>query len=317
MAWSFFRKSFFEFTLTSIGILLIGSLPYLFFNIRSQMDVLLMIERNELDNTLFLHDTIVLNFQEYVGHIWSTAQLLLDGGSAVYYHQGRYFPLFPELFDLFIKSMFYLVSGLALGLVAAVGFAVVIMVQSSKRRSFPKMVVFVLESLPDIFIILVLQWLIVWVYKKTNILLFDITSTFDGDPVLLPILVLSILPGIYITKYLLVTFELEEKQPYVTLARSKGLSRWRILIIHMFRNAWLTLFNHFKNIFTFALANLLMLEIIFDIDGFMTFLYEHSVLNPEILTFSLFLVFIPFFFVFIVIQWGLESRFLKGGGSHD
>ncbi|MGR9050545.1 ABC transporter permease subunit [Halobacillus faecis] len=317
MTLTFFRKSIYQFSLTSMGILLIGSLPYLFFNMKAQMSVLLMIERKELNNTLFLHDTIVLNVQEYGRHIWNTIRLIFTGGALEYYHRGKYFPLFPELMELFTKSMMYLLLGLALGLVVAVLTTMLIMSLSNRWRAFPKMVLFVLESLPDIFIILVLQLLIVWIYKNTNILLFSITSTMDSDPWLLPVLVLSILPGIYVTKYLLLAFEFEEEQPYVKLALSKGLSKWRILFIHMFRNSVLTLFNHFKSIFTFALANLLMLEIIFDIDGFMTFIYEHSVLNPEILTIGLFLVFVPFFILFTIIQWGLESKFLKGGVTVD
>ncbi|MEC3884959.1 ABC transporter permease subunit [Halobacillus sp. HZG1] len=317
MTLTFFRKSLIQFILTSISIVLIGSLPYLFFNMKSQVDVLMMIEKKELNNTLFLQDTIVFNVQEYGLHMWNTVKRMTTGGMGEYYESGRYYSLFPELLELFTKSMMYLILGLILGLAVAVVMTILIMSLSSKVRKFPKMILFVLESLPDIFIILILQLLIIWIYKKTDLLLFNITSTLDGEPVLLPILVLSLLPGIYVTKYLLLAFEYEEKQPYVKLALSKGLSKWTILFVHMFRNSVLTLFNHFKSIFTFALANLLMLEIIFDIEGFMTFIYKNSVLNPEILTISLFLVFVPFFIVFTIIQWVLESKFLQWGGTLD
>ncbi|TGB03692.1 ABC transporter permease subunit [Halobacillus salinus] len=306
-----------QFILTSISIVLIGSLPYLLFNMKSQLDVLMMIERNELNNTLFLHDTIVFNIQEYGMHMWNTLKLMTSGGVVEYYQNGKYYSLFPELFELFTKSMVYLVLGLVIGLVVAVVSTIVIMSISGKVRALPKMILFVLESLPDIFIILIVQLLIIWIYQKTGLLVFNITSTFEGEPVLLPVLVLSLLPGIYVTKYLLLAFEYEEEQPYVKLALSKGLSKWRILFIHMFRNSVLTLFNHFKSIFTFALANLLMLEIIFDIDGFMTFLYKNSVLNPEVLTISLFLVFIPFFIGFTILKWGLERKFWRGEGMLD
>lgn len=317
MTLTFFRKSLIQFILTSISIVLIGSLPYLFFNMKSQVDVLMMIEKKELNNTLFLQDTIVFNVQEYGLHMWNTVKRMTTGGMVEYYESGRYYSLFPELLELFTKSMMYLILGLILGLAVAVVMTILIMSLSSKVRKFPKMILFVLESLPDIFIILILQLLIIWIYKKTDLLIFNITSTLDGEPVLLPILVLSLLPGIYVTKYLLLAFEYEEEQPYVKLALSKGLSKWTILFVHMFRNSVLTLFNHFKSIFTFALANLLMLEIIFDIEGFMTFIYKNSVLNPEILTISLFLVFVPFFIVFTIIQWVLESKFLQGGGTLD
>ncbi|MGA9290829.1 MAG: ABC transporter permease subunit, partial [Anaerobacillus sp.] len=100
----------------------------------------------------------------------------------------------------------------------------------------------------------------------------------------------------------------------VALARGKGLSRWRILLVHIFRNSILTLFNHMKGIILFALSNLLMLEIIFDVHGFMTFIYENGVLNPEIVTVALYMVFIPSFILYTASQWAL-SRFILQGDS--
>ncbi|MCA0982917.1 ABC transporter permease subunit [Halobacillus yeomjeoni] len=306
------RETFLHFLLTSISILLIGSLPYLLFNMKAQVEVLKMIHMKTLDNTLFLYDTIVFNFQEYTLHIYQTIKLLFTGGDAEYYYRGVYRPIFPELWELFLKSMTYMILGLFFGLLLALVMTFLVMYFSRKYRALPKIILFFLESLPDIFIILIIQISIIWTYKKTGLLVFDITSTADGDPVVVPIFILSLLPAIYMNKLLLLAFEEEESRQYVEFAFSKGFSKSYILIIHILRNSILTFFNHFRSIFTFLLANLLMLEIIFNINGFMTFVYKHSVLNPEILTISLFMVFIPFFLIFTIVQWTIHRSFPSG-----
>ncbi|MCA0987069.1 ABC transporter permease subunit [Guptibacillus algicola] len=315
MARSFFTKTALQFLLTSIGIFLIGSLPYLLFNMKSQLEVLKMIERNELNNTLFLSDNIVTNVDAYFANIIDTIGIIFSGNATQYYASGGQWPLFPKFWEAYIQSMQYLVVSLFVALVFAILLTILTMLLPSNKRGIPKAFLFIMESLPDIFIILITQIAIIWIYKKTEILLFNITSGFGEQAILLPVLVLSLLPALYIYKYLLLSFEDEEKLLYVELARGKGLNRSRILLIHIFRNSIFTLFNHFKGIFLFALANLLMLEVIFDISGFMTFIFEHGVLNNEIVTMGLFMIFLPSFLFFTIMQWLLNKSFNVMGDS--
>lgn len=315
MVRSFFTRTAIQFILTSIGIFLIGSLPYLLFNMESQLEVLKMIERKELNNTLFLSDNIVMNVGAYVTNIIDTFKVIFSGNADQYYARGGVWPLFPEFWEAYLQSMQYLIASLFIALVAAILLTILTMLLPTHRRRLPKAFLFVMESLPDIFIILITQIAIIWIYKKTEILLFNITSGFGEQAILLPILVLSFLPALYIYKYLLLSFEDEEKLLYVELARGKGLNRSRILLIHIFRNSIFTLFNHFKGIFLFALANLLMLEVIFEIKGFMTFIFQNGVLNNEIVTMGLFMVFLPSFLFFTVTQWFLEKSFNVMGDS--
>lgn len=315
MTKSFLTKSLLQFVLTTVGILLVGSLPYLFFSMDSQLEVLKMIERKELTNTLFLSDNIVMNYGAYFSHIQDTITLLFSGEAIQYYARGGEWPLFPEFLDAYLQSMQFLVISLFIALFAAILLTIVTMLLPRHKRRLPKVILFILESLPDIFIILIAQIAVIWVYQKTEILLFNIVGGFGEKAILLPVLVLSLLPALYIYNYLLLSFEDEEQLLYVELARGKGLNRSRILVIHIFRNSILTLFNHFKGIFLFALANLLMLEIIFDIRGFMTFIFENGVLNPEIVTMALFMVFLPSFFFFTITQWILERSFNVTGDA--
>ena len=312
---SFVWRSVSQFLLTSLGILLIGSLPYLFFNMKSQLEILEMIDQKTLSNTLFLYDTIVFNVDAYVNQLVHTIKVLFNGNMLDYYTRGRNVPLFPDLWHAYILSMSYLVGSLIISVCAAIVLTITTMVFPKRLRGYLKGLFFLIESLPDIFVILLVQLGVIWIYKQTDLLLFNVTSGFDEKAIVLPILILSLLPSVYIYKYLLLSFEEEEEKSYVVLAKGKGIDGYTILLVHMFRNAMVSLFNHFKGIFLFTLANLLMLELIFDINGLMMFIYKHGAVNTEMVTLSLYMIFLPSFILFTSIEWLIKQWTAKREGA--
>jgi ABC-type dipeptide/oligopeptide/nickel transport system permease component len=193
--------------------------------------------------------------------------------------------------------MKYLITALVFGVFSTILITYLIMMIPFKNRKPVKLAMFTFESFPDIFVILICQLAIIWIYQYTGVAVFNIADTYGDRAFVMPVLVLSFLPTIYMVKYLLIRMEEEETALYVELAKGKGLSKSTILLKHVFRNAIFTLIHQFKSIFWFSLSNLLMLEIIFAIDGFMTFIVDHIVRNPEIMTISLLLVFLPYAFI--------------------
>ncbi|PFG13236.1 peptide/nickel transport system permease protein [Bacillus sp. es.036] len=312
---SFVWRSVSQFLLTSLGILLIGSLPYLFFNMKSQLEILKMIDQKTLSNTLFLYDTIVFNVEAYVNQLVHTIKVLFNGNMLDYYTRGRNVPLFPDLWHAYKLSMSYLVGSLIISVCAAIVLTIVTMVFPKRMRGYLKGFFFLIESLPDIFVILLAQLGVIWIYKQTDLLLFNVTSGFNENAIVLPILILSLLPSVYIYKYLLLSYEEEEVKPYVVLAKGKGIDHFTILLVHMFRNAMVSLFHHFKGIFLLALANLLMLELIFDMNGLMMFIYKHGAVNTEIVTLSLYMIFLPSFILFTSIEWLIKRWTAKREGA--
>jgi len=96
------------------------------------------------------------------------------------------------------------------------------------------------------------------------------------------------------------------------MAKGKGLTRLQVLVVHIFRNAIITLMFHFKTIFWFSLSNLFVLEIIFNIYGIMTHIKTHASINPDVVTLSILLIFIPYYFLFQATSV-MISRKVKGG----
>jgi peptide/nickel transport system permease protein len=80
-----------------------------------------------------------------------------------------------------------------------------------------------LESLPDLFIIIVLQVSIVAIYQKTGVLIGNVSSAYDDRNYLVPIFVLSVLPTIQLYKITFLLMHDEKNKLYVNVARSMGL----------------------------------------------------------------------------------------------
>ncbi|KZE69047.1 hypothetical protein AWM68_01915 [Fictibacillus phosphorivorans] len=305
----------FQLVLTFIGILLIVSLPYLFFNIDRQLAVLLSIDKGLIKNTWFLYDSIEVNWLRYFDHINVLIHQFFTFSNPQYYDHGEYVPLFPELWNLYGRSLFMLITALFLGLGISIVCTFLIMKLGSLGRRLSQMGLFIFESLPDIFIILLLQYGVIFIFKKTGILLFNIADFYNNSAAVLPVLCLSVLPTVFLTKYLLLFFQNEEKELYVDLALGKGLSRNYVLLVHILRNALISLFNHFKTIFWLTLSNLFVLEILFNIKGVMKFITTFSPMTPDITVYVLLFFFIPYVLFFIVFEFSLKQLGLRGGSD--
>jgi ABC-type dipeptide/oligopeptide/nickel transport system permease component len=179
--------------------------------------------------------------------------------------------VFPEIFDKFFYSMTIFFLALLVGLLAAL---VLTFITTTLPRFLQRIIygfLTLLESFPDLFIVVVLQVFIVYLYKKTGILI-SFYNDLENPIYFLPVLVLSIVPTIQLFKLTLLLMKEEQHRPYVTVARAMGLSKLSILIKHVFRNILKSLFQYAKTIFVFMLSNLFIVEYVYNLNGIMTIL---------------------------------------------
>lgn len=152
-----------------------------------------------------------------------------------------------------------------------------------------------LQSIPDVMFIFAFQLIFIWIYKKTGVMILDPIAGFDKVYVL-PILVVSILPGILLSQMTLLAIEDERQKTYVEFAKAKGLTLKWILFKHIFRNVLVTVFSNIQYIFWFLISNLLVLEYLFNMSGYFKLLYflidSH---NPEAFFVCIVFLFIPFY----------------------
>ncbi|MFD1738768.1 ABC transporter permease subunit [Bacillus salitolerans] len=309
-------KSFLQFVLALIGIFCLGAFPYLFFDLEMREKIYkiqVLLDSGKLRNTLFLYQSITFNVQDYFHSIKLTIHEFIHYSEMTYIDiRNSERPLFPFFNELYVNSLKYLSLSILVSFVSSIIFTYSIMLLPVKIKKRIKMCFFILESLPDLFVILSLQSLVIWMYKKTGILLFQTVSTFGDEAFMIPLLVLSFLPTVYMTRYLLLSFEDEYESLYVELARGKGLTKLELLVKHIFRNAFASFIFHFKTIFWFTISNLLMIEIILNINGFFRFIYVNSARNPELLTLCMLFMFVPFFLIMTLLESMVGRISLKG-----
>ncbi|MCF6139624.1 ABC transporter permease subunit [Pseudalkalibacillus berkeleyi] len=257
-----------------------------------------------LPNLLPSDGSFTLNWSGYIASIKEVFQGLLNIQEITYSTGGATRALLPQLSGIVSYSLIILIGALLLALVTAGFFTFVTMLIQEKWRGKVKVFTFILESIPDLLIILICQLAIVWLYKQTGLLFFEVAS-LPGEPIyLLPMVCLSILPMIQYYKVMVSITEIELEKQYVDLAKSKGVYPTMILIYHVLRNALGSLLNYSKTVIWFMLSNLLILEYIFNINGIMSFLLEY--LEPTVFALSLLAIFIPIFLFFALGQWLLE-----------
>ncbi|WLD92590.1 ABC transporter permease subunit [Alkalihalobacillus sp. AL-G] len=209
------------------------------------------------------------------------------------------YSLFPDLFEKYFYSMTIFMGALLVGLCFAIFFTFCTSILHHRLKRMIYGLISLFESLPDIFIVIVLQLTIVYIYQKTGLLIANVTTLYDDKIYLLPILTLSVLPTIQLFKITFLLMNEEQDKPYITVAKSMGLSDHYILIRHVFKNVLFNLFLYFKTIFVFMLSNLFIMEYVFNIHGIMMTMLSF---NSFMFFISVMLIAIPFTFLFELAQ---------------
>jgi peptide/nickel transport system permease protein len=215
-----------------------------------------------------------------------------------------------KLFPILLLAFWSSVRILFLSIVFALTVSIILLIfYFSFNKIFKKGIKsfsFFVGSLPDIFIIVLAQLMVVWFFKKTGILLIDLASVGENQVILLPAITLSVLPAIFFFTNMVQFLREEEGKPYVELASSKGLTHFTILFIHMMRNVLISLTYHGKQITWMMISNLLILEYLFNVFGVTSFLFTYN--KPSIFAMASILLFLPLYIVMKVLQLVISRK---------
>jgi peptide/nickel transport system permease protein len=217
--------------------------------------------------------------------------------------------VFPIIFFAFFSSARIVFIALAIAILNSLLLLVFYFFAGKKFKGFIKTCSVVLSSLPDIFIIAVLQLFVILFFKSTGVLLIDVASTGENQVILFPAVTLSILPTFFFLGLLVSFLKEEEHLSYVELAKSKGLNKYRILFIHMIRNILISVTYHGKQVVWMMLSNLLILEYLFNVFGVTSFLFSYN--SPSIFAITAILLFIPIYILLKSLQVFIKKRIGK------
>ncbi|WP_335872706.1 ABC transporter permease subunit [Bacillus sp. 2205SS5-2] len=246
------------------------------------------------DNELVIHLAKYLHTLKQIFH-----DVLHPGSIFISIEEGeKIYPLFPMFFKLFGYSFLLLTAAFIIAVVVSAITSYLFMFLPRWAYRICMRILDLFDSLPDVMIVVLLQLFIIWFFKRTDILLFDIYKLGEDKIYVLPIFCLSILPIVFLTKHFLFQIREEKDRPYVEYSFSKGFSKAYTLWVHLFRNVWIQFYYHIKPIFLLMLSNLLIIEILFNINGFMVVMLTTATIEPSAFFIGMLMVFVPFFILF-------------------
>ena len=242
---------------------------------------------------------------EFTYTIKDTISQLLNPNQMMYFSKNTNAerPLFPVIWEKYIYTMELLTTGFFIALVAAVGLVFLYTILSEKMQRVGKAILKMMESFPDLMVVLILQLSVMQLFRLTG---FEITNLYafgDERVYVIPLVSLTVIPAIMIYKMMILSLDEEFEQRYVEYARAKGIGMRTILFKHMFRNIFLNILNHSKTILLFMFSTLFVVEGLSNINGFMTFIINDAVIEPGILILWVLMLFIPFYVIFTIFEY--------------
>jgi peptide/nickel transport system permease protein len=298
-----------NFLLPIIGVFFIGALPYLFFsNVQGIEAVARLLQSGALKNALFLNQDLGFHFDAYIHKIGVLMVKIMTFSNVEYYESQQLKYMFPTILPYFYFSLKLVVSAFFLAIGSAVVFALLIKSLPGRIQKAVRFFFFSLESLPDIFLITMIQYMIILIYRNTGELLMPIVHSNQEPIFFLPVLCLAILPTLFIVRTLLFLLDDEDSKIYVEFARAKGIKYSLILYVHMLRNSLISLFYHTKTIYWLMISTLFIIEYIMAIPGITKFMLNNGPTTPDVVTVSVLLMFVPFYIIFTAISYTINFR---------
>ncbi|WP_455661981.1 ABC transporter permease subunit [Pradoshia sp.] len=247
-----------------IGVIMISGLPYLFRGIG-------------------------FHIADYLESIKNVVLALLNPQSIDYGGAER--AVFPQIFIPYENTMMMIAISFIGSILTAFLFTYIILLLGRRHAGKIQWVLSLLQALPDLFYIAFSQWMVVLIYRSTGILVMEVASDGTFKSLALPLICLSLPIVLLLTKFLLQQFLDESRKVYVEYASSKGFSELYIFNKHIFRNVFFSLINYSKTVMWFMVSNLIIIELLFSINGLVGFIFRY--LTPEVFAVGVIMLVLP------------------------
>ncbi|MBP3041786.1 ABC transporter permease [Bacillaceae bacterium Marseille-Q3522] len=126
------------------------------------------------------------------------------------------------------------------------------------------------QSIPDFFLIICVQWIILIVFSMP-LYTFDEGRWFGF---ILPALLISITPMMYIARITFSALANEEGNYYIQVAKAKGFQDKRIVYRHILKNSLQSILPHTGNVMLLVITSMIMVENLSAYDGIGSRLFE-------------------------------------------
>lgn len=132
-------------------------------------------------------------------------------------------------------------------------------VGTSYKQIFGRWSTWILQSIPDFVLVISISWSLL-LLMRMGFPRFNFYGHDGWSYMILPIIILSIYPTMYIAKIVSAKLSEQETLPYIQSAKAKGLSNTLILYKHLLGNCWMAICSHISSVMMFIISNLIIVE---------------------------------------------------------
>ncbi|MGE8203948.1 ABC transporter permease subunit [Heyndrickxia sp. NPDC080065] len=166
------------------------------------------------------------------------------------------------------KSLWVIIPALIIAMLAGIAKGIFDYWSKDKKVKFiGKGSTWLFLSVPDLFIIIILQLSILALHESGWIPHISIYGSDSIDNFIICILFLSIYPFFYVANITYTCIKEEEGNDYIRTAKSKGISSFNILYKHILKNSLPSILSHTNTIILYVLSNLFIVERLTDFRG--------------------------------------------------
>ncbi|MCG8571400.1 MAG: ABC transporter permease subunit [Spirochaetes bacterium] len=205
---------------------------------------------------------------------------IVNGQSFIYYLTDRQMNALLDLYPAFGVSLLYISLSSIIGLLIGVPFGIL---QHKRRFGITQKILFFINTIPDFFLILLLQIIIITITLKTGIRFTRITAS-KGLPLLLPLLAMSLYPALYLIKTMATTTYEITCQDYILCAISRGFTKKHIFLREIFPALIPTLEADIHKTTIMIISNLFIAETLFLLPGITRLLFRYGFQQRNIIT---------------------------------
>jgi ABC-type dipeptide/oligopeptide/nickel transport system permease component len=169
------------------------------------------------------------------------------------------------ILNSFSKSMILIISTLIFSTIIGVVKGILDGYRNQNNDSLRTMGTLVALSIPDVLIVIGVQLLVVFMYKY-NILVPIMTKEITRK-FILPLVCLSVVPSVYLARITTIVIHEEMRKGYVKAARAKGLSKNKILTLHLLIGVAMKVIDSLSSVVPIIISNLIIVEYFFHYPG--------------------------------------------------
>jgi peptide/nickel transport system permease protein len=211
------------------------------------------------------------------------------------------------------ERYFYTLEILGLSLLAMIIGGIlltgVFIITPRKLQSKLKDLINFSEAVPDLLIIFLLQFAVIYLYKETGFKLFRLYGLSEKSYIM-PVLTVALLPSFFMAQFLIKEIEAEWEKDYVIFAKSKGLHNLTIYFVHILRNIFPMAIIQLRTLIWILLSNLVLIEYLFALQGFTIDLVKIFTTDaPSVIIFCLLLA-VPILFIDMLAR--ITTHFYRG-----